>query len=69
MKPRCTTPTSTTPTMAAGTATKAPMKRSLSRPASSGELTHTFDDAGTIEIGCHQPGHYDAGMTITVEVT
>ncbi len=38
-------------------------------PGDTGELTYTFDRAGTIEIGCHQEGHYDAGMKITVEVT
>jgi uncharacterized cupredoxin-like copper-binding protein len=37
-------------------------------PGDTGELTHTFDEAGTLEIGCHQPGHYDAGMRMTVEV-
>ena len=26
------------------------------------ELTWTFPDSGTVLIGCHQPGHYDAGM-------
>ena len=33
------------------------------------ELTWTFSDEGTVLIGCHQPGHYAAGMTgrITVE--
>lgn len=33
------------------------------------ELTWTFGDEGTVLIGCHQPGHYEAGMTgrITVE--
>lgn len=34
-----------------------------------GELTYTFDRAGTFEIGCHQPGHYTAGMKMTVTVT
>lgn len=38
-------------------------------PGDTAELTYTFDDAGTVEIGCHQPGHYDAGMKIDVEVT
>ena len=38
-------------------------------PGDEAELTHTFDETGTIEIGCHQAGHYDAGMKITVEVT
>ena len=37
-------------------------------PGERGELTHTFDDAGTIEIGCHQPGHYDAGMKVAMKV-
>lgn len=33
------------------------------------ELTWTFGEEGTVLIGCHQPGHYAAGMTgrITVE--
>ena len=38
-------------------------------PGESATLTHTFDERGTVEVGCHQPGHYAAGMTITVEVT
>jgi uncharacterized cupredoxin-like copper-binding protein len=38
-------------------------------PGDSEELTYTFDEAGTTEIGCHQESHYEAGMTITVEVT
>ena len=37
-------------------------------PGESATLTHTFDEAGTIEIGCHQPGHYAAGMKVMVEV-
>lgn len=33
------------------------------------ELTWTFGNEGIVLIGCHQPGHYAAGMTgrITVE--
>ena len=33
------------------------------------ELTWTFVQPGTVLVGCHQPGHYDAGMKglITVE--
>ena len=33
------------------------------------ELTWTFGDGGSVLIGCHEPGHYAAGMTgrITVE--
>ena len=37
-------------------------------PGDTGELTYTFDEAGTLEVGCHQPDHYDAGMKIEVEV-
>ena len=37
-------------------------------PGQTGELTHTFAEAGTVEIGCHQRGHYDAGMKVTVTV-
>ncbi len=38
-------------------------------PGESGELTYAFDEAGTTQIGCHQPGHYEAGMLIEVNVT
>jgi uncharacterized cupredoxin-like copper-binding protein len=38
-------------------------------PGKTGELTHTFDKAGAVEIGCHQPGHYQAGMKVTVTVS
>jgi uncharacterized cupredoxin-like copper-binding protein len=41
----------------------------LLEPGKSGELTHTFEDAGEILIGCHQPGHYEAGMKSTVTVS
>jgi uncharacterized cupredoxin-like copper-binding protein len=38
-------------------------------PGDTAELTHTFgaDDDGLL-IGCHQPGHYDAGMVATIDV-
>ncbi|MBI5158094.1 MAG: copper-binding protein [Acidimicrobiia bacterium] len=32
------------------------------------ELTWTFSVAGAVLIGCHQPGHYDAGMVATIRV-
>ena len=38
-------------------------------PGDTGELTYTFDTAGSLLIGCHQPGHYDAGMILEVNVT
>jgi uncharacterized cupredoxin-like copper-binding protein len=41
----------------------------LLEPGKSGELTHTFEEAGEILIGCHQPGHYEAGMKTTITVT
>jgi len=34
----------------------------------SGSLTMTFADAGSLIIGCHEPGHYDAGMVATLTV-
>lgn len=39
------------------------------KPGKTGELVHTFGDVGTIEIGCHEDGHYEQGMRIIVEVT
>ncbi len=31
-------------------------------PGESGELVVTFDEAGELIIGCHVPGHWEAGM-------
>jgi uncharacterized cupredoxin-like copper-binding protein len=39
------------------------------QPGDSGELTHTFDEPGETLIGCHEPGHYDAGMIVTISVS
>lgn len=38
------------------------------KPGKSASLTHTFDKAGQVIIGCHEPGHYVGGMRITVNV-
>jgi uncharacterized cupredoxin-like copper-binding protein len=38
------------------------------KPGKTERLTYTFDKTGTIEIGCHQPGHYAAGMKVSVTV-
>ena len=38
-------------------------------PGDSAELTYTFEQDGTLEIGCHQEGHYVAGMKTTINVT
>ncbi|HKY15489.1 MAG TPA: cupredoxin domain-containing protein [Microthrixaceae bacterium] len=37
-------------------------------PGDTGELAYTFDGTGSIEIGCHQQGHYEAGMKMPVDV-
>jgi uncharacterized cupredoxin-like copper-binding protein len=37
-------------------------------PGKSGTLRYVFDKAGTLEIGCHQPGHYNGGMMAIVNV-
>jgi uncharacterized cupredoxin-like copper-binding protein len=31
-------------------------------PGETKELTWRFVEAGTVEYGCHEPGHYEAGM-------
>jgi uncharacterized cupredoxin-like copper-binding protein len=33
-----------------------------------GSLEYTFEEAGTFMIGCHIPGHWDAGMQATITV-
>lgn len=35
----------------------------------SGEMTYTFRAGDELLIGCHEPGHYEAGMKATVDVT
>lgn len=38
------------------------------QPGAAAELSYTFTTPGTYEVGCHQPGHYGAGMKIEVTV-
>jgi len=38
------------------------------KPGRSATITHTFDEAERVEIGCHQPGHYAAGMKVAITV-
>jgi len=38
------------------------------QPGTTGTLTRMFDAAGTFEIGCHEPGHYGAGMRVILNV-
>lgn len=37
-------------------------------PGETGELSHTFRVGEVVLIGCHQPGHYAAGMKLAVDV-
>ena len=38
-------------------------------PGKTGELTHTFEADDAVLIGCHEPGHYDSGMRLSIDVT
>lgn len=38
-------------------------------PGDTGELSYTFEEPAALVLGCHQPGHYAAGMRIPIEVT
>lgn len=37
-------------------------------PGSTAEITHTFDELGTTVVGCHEPGHWEAGMRLDIGV-
>ena len=37
-------------------------------PGETGELMHTFESGDEVLIGCHQPGHYEAGMMLSMTV-
>jgi uncharacterized cupredoxin-like copper-binding protein len=38
------------------------------KPSETIELTHTFDEPGETLAGCHEAGHYAAGMKATITV-
>lgn len=38
-------------------------------PGETGEFTHTFRAGDKLLIGCHEAGHYAAGMKITISVS
>jgi uncharacterized cupredoxin-like copper-binding protein len=38
-------------------------------PGKTGTLTYRFTKRGETIIGCHEPGHYTAGMRMKVDVT
>lgn len=37
-------------------------------PGQQGEITHTFGSGDDLLVGCHEPGHYAAGMKIVVDI-
>lgn len=37
-------------------------------PGESETLTYAFEEAGQLEVGCHEPGHYEAGMRAPITV-
>jgi uncharacterized cupredoxin-like copper-binding protein len=37
-------------------------------PGDTGILEYTFDEAGELFVGCHEPGHYEAGMVAPITV-
>lgn len=37
-------------------------------PGETGTLEYTFDEAGELLVGCHEPGHYEAGMVAPITV-
>ena len=37
-------------------------------PGRTGELVHTFTESGGLLIGCHEPGHWEAGMKANVTI-
>jgi uncharacterized cupredoxin-like copper-binding protein len=38
------------------------------QPGETGELIYTATNAGSLLIGCHQPGHWEFGMKATIDV-
>ena len=41
----------------------------LVEPGKSAEISWRFTQAGTLEVGCNLPGHYESGMVMPVNVT
>jgi uncharacterized cupredoxin-like copper-binding protein len=39
------------------------------QPGETKQLTWRFGDSGTLEYGCHEPGHYQAGMRGQIMIT
>lgn len=36
-------------------------------PGETADLTWKFTDPGSLQFGCHEPGHYEGGMVGTIE--
>lgn len=51
----------------AGTAHEEPNGVSV-EPGQTDTLEMTFDDAGEFQVGCHEPGHYQAGMAADITI-
>lgn len=41
----------------------------LLEPGKTGEITYAFKEGERLLIGCHQPGHYEAGMKAEITVS
>ena len=39
------------------------------KPGDTSDLIYTFDATGSLQVGCHQPGHYAGGMKLAIDVT
>ena len=37
-------------------------------PGETGSITTMFEESGTLLIGCHEPGHWEAGMKATIRI-
>lgn len=37
-------------------------------PGETVEMMHTFEASGPMMIGCHEPGHWEAGMKMSIDV-
>lgn len=37
-------------------------------PGATGTLEYTFEEAGELLVGCHEPGHYESGMVAPLTV-
>ena len=72
--PNGSMPTVTSSMPMSSTTSSRPMMRSNDpvvqvKPGRTGELRYTAMKAGTLLIGCHQPGHWAAGMRATIDVS